>query len=198
MVCVLLTLFLSASCEAFVNKCLLKSIPAPIHDAPSLKQAIRSQSFESQPMQNSVSVSSDTIIKKRTVTDITSHKNQAETMTIQKFAMKLWILPFLSILSGLSPAVSIIAQSHLSQLPDCPIAHEDMYTYLLWPAMATRPISTIFQTPAAAITDEQNYSTDWNLVWSTYFSYTGLSLVISFLLGAFMYQLLYEIEDDLR
>ena len=47
---------------------------------------------------------------------------------------ELWFLILLSFLSGISPSIKIISQSHISRLPDCPIAH-DIDTLLLWPAI---------------------------------------------------------------
>lgn len=47
---------------------------------------------------------------------------------------ELWFLILLSFLSGISPSIKIISQSHISRLPDCPIAH-DIDTLLLWPAV---------------------------------------------------------------
>lgn len=94
----------------------------------------------------------------------------------------LWYLPALSILSGISPACRIIAESHVSRLPDTPIAHE-IDTLLLWPAIGNsmdRDLPpTVFQTPAAAITDVSQYQVDWDVVSNTFISNVATSLMYS-------------------
>jgi hypothetical protein len=102
----------------------------------------------------------------------------------------LWYLPLLSILSGFTPAARIIAESHVSRLPDTPIAH-DIDTFLLWPygdAAEGSFSKTIFQTPAAAITDQTMYDVDWNAVREAFaanvevsFQYSGLIAISLYL-----------------
>jgi len=103
---------------------------------------------------------------------------------------ELWYLPFLSILSGLSPAGRIIAESHVSRMPDTPIAH-DIDTFLLWPAIgnpADRNLPpTILQTPAAAITDESQYAVDWDAVSTAFLTNVETSLLCSAMLGLALY-----------
>ena len=94
----------------------------------------------------------------------------------------LWYLPALSILSGIPPACRIVAESHISRLPDTPIAH-DMDTLLLWPAVGNtfdRNLPpTLFQTPAAAITDVSQYEVNWDDVSNAFISNVFSSLTIS-------------------
>jgi len=100
---------------------------------------------------------------------------------IKSVVKQLWFLPVLSLLSGLTPACRIISMSHISRLPDCPIAH-DIDTRLLWPAIAASDSGlppSVFRTPAGAITDEGLYKVDWALVWNAYFSRVGISMGIS-------------------
>mmetsp|Transcript_8248 Transcript_8248/g.10470 ORF Transcript_8248/g.10470 Transcript_8248/m.10470 type:complete len:234 (-) Transcript_8248:26-727(-) len=116
---------------------------------------------------------------------------------------QLWVLPVLSLLSGVSPAARIVAESHVSRLPDCPIAHE-IDTLLLWPAVSksvpsvsgetttTIPPFTLFQVPSAAITDVDFLNVDWKSVWDAYFFHVSISLTISII---FAYSLLYFIGD---
>ena len=108
---------------------------------------------------------------------------------------ELWYLPVLSILSGFTPASRIIAESHLSRLPDTPIAH-DIDTFQLWPAIGNAADGnlppTMFQTPAAAITDESQYNVDWNAVSNAFFTNVGTSLVYSGVLALALYFYLYS------
>jgi hypothetical protein len=108
---------------------------------------------------------------------------------------ELWYLPVLSILSGFTPASRIIAESHLSRLPDTPIAH-DIDTFLLWPAIGNAADGnlppTMFQTPAAAITDESQYNVDWDAVSNAFFTNVGTSLVYSGVLALALYFYLYS------
>jgi hypothetical protein len=102
----------------------------------------------------------------------------------------LWYLPALSILSGISPACQIIANSYTSRLPDTPIAH-DMDTLLLWPAIGN-PLDrglppTVFQTPAAALTDVPQHDVDWDAVSNVFFSNVATSLVYSSCIALFLY-----------
>lgn len=102
----------------------------------------------------------------------------------------LWYLPALSILSGISPACQIIANSYTSRLPDTPIAHE-MDTLLLWPAIGN-PLDrglppTVFQTPAAALTDVPQHDVDWDAVSNIFFSNVATSLVYSSCIALFLY-----------
>ena len=114
---------------------------------------------------------------------------------------ELWFLPILSILSGFTPATRIVAESHVSRLPDTPIAH-DIDTFLLWPfghnnigtgtfdsgATIAKSYSwTIFQTPAAAITESTQYDVDWDAVRDTYVTNVGMSLIYSGILVACLY-----------
>jgi hypothetical protein len=103
---------------------------------------------------------------------------------------ELWYLPALSVLSGFSPACRIIAESHLSRMPDTPIAH-DIDTFLLWPAIgnpADRNLPpTILQTPAAAITNESQYDVDWDAVSTAFFTNVGTSLIYASILGLTLY-----------
>jgi len=102
----------------------------------------------------------------------------------------LWYLPVLSILSGFTPAGRIVAESHVSRLPDTPIAH-DIDTLLLWPAIgsaADRGLPpTLFQTPAAAITDESLYGVDWDAVTNVYLTNVETSLEWSGLIAVCLY-----------
>jgi hypothetical protein len=93
---------------------------------------------ETSQIQNSSSSSSST----------ENNDNDKDLLTINvsineaKSTLKqLYILPILSLLSGLSPASRIIAESHISRIPDCPIAH-DMDTLLLWPAISKTATTT--------------------------------------------------------
>lgn len=100
---------------------------------------------------------------------------------VKSVVKQLWFLPVLSLLSGLSPACRIISESHISRLPDCPIAH-DIDTRLLWPAIAASDNGlppSVFRTPAGAITDESLYKVDWASVWNVYFFRVGISMGIS-------------------
>jgi len=104
--------------------------------------------------------------------------------TAKSVTKQLWFLPVISLLSGLTPACRIIGENHISRLPDCPIAH-DMDTRLLWPAVASSERGlppSVFTTPAAAITNENSYAVDWNLVWNAYISRVELVAGFSFLL----------------
>ncbi len=105
----------------------------------------------------------------------------------------LWYFPLLSILSGFSPASRIIAESHVSRLPDTPIAH-DIDTFLLWPyselADGFRPKS-IFQAPEAAITDKNLYDVDWDEAREAFTNNFVASLEISLLFAIVLYLYLY-------
>lgn len=124
--------------------------------------------------------------------------------TILLLSRDLWMLPLLSLLSGISPSVKIIGESHLSRLPDCPIAH-DIDTLLLWPAVmglggddgtsSTLP-PTIFNVPSAAITDESMYGVDWSSVLITYASNVATSLLISFMLAFSLLLFIEEKENE--
>ena len=113
---------------------------------------------------------------------------------------ELWFLPVLSFLSGLTPASRIVAESHVSRMPDCPIAH-DIDTFLLWPAVANPKDRflppTIFQTPAAAITDESQYDVDWNAVYTAFFSTVATSLLYSSIMAVGVYFYIYNSKQDL-
>jgi len=112
----------------------------------------------------------------------------------------LWFLPLLSLLSGLTPAAKIVAESHVSRMPDTPIAHE-IDTFLLWPAIGNpgdRGLPpTIFNTPVAAITDELQYDVDWDAVKEVYVYYLTNSLLVSGLiaLSLYTYITIYGDED---
>jgi len=104
--------------------------------------------------------------------------------TVISVVKQLWFLPVISLLSGLSPACRIISESHVSRLPDCPIAH-DIDTRLLWPAIASSKNGlppSIFHAPVGAITDESLYKVDWALVWNAYFLRVGISMSITVLI----------------
>jgi len=126
-------------------------------------------------------------------------KNREEYAETTKVVLKeLWYLPVLSLLSGLTPACRIIADSHISRLPDCPIAHE-MDTRLLWSAIASSSNDqglppSIFQTPVAAITDSSLYDVQWNLVWNAYITRVGIVAAISFILMTGLIAFLTESE----
>ena len=112
---------------------------------------------------------------------------------------ELWFLPILSFLSGLTPASRIVAESHVSRMPDCPIAH-DIDTFLLWPAIGNPKDRflppTIFQTPTAAITDESNYDVDWGAVSSAFFCTVATSLIYSSIIVVGVY-FLYTIRNKI-
>ena len=124
---------------------------------------------------------------------------------------ELKILPILSIFSGISPSTRIIAESHISRLPDCPIAHE-IDTMLLWPAVATSssissdgganvnvnvvPPRTIFQYPFAAVTDESLYNVNWGDVWKVFFENVGISLMYSFLISFALIKFVEKIDNE--
>jgi len=110
--------------------------------------------------------------------------NNFDKETAISVVKQLWFLPVISLLSGVSPACRIISESHVSRLPDCPIAH-DIDTRLLWPAIASSDNGlppSIFHTPAGAITNESLYKVDWALVWNAYFFRVGVSMSITVLL----------------
>lgn len=106
--------------------------------------------------------------------------------TVSLLTNELSILILLSFLSGLSPALQISGESHVSRLPDSPIAH-DIDTMLLWPAIFNDKIGhvpfTFFQAPFAAVTSESMYGVDWSNVIITYCSNVGTSLLISFMMA---------------
>jgi hypothetical protein len=117
----------------------------------------------------------------------------------KKVCQSLWFLPVLSILSGLSPSVKIIAQSHTSRMPDNPIAH-DIDTLLLWPAVADeRGLVSIhvFEAPFAAVTDASLYKVDWELVQRTYFNAVSHSLLwsLALSLGLYFYLIPFDTSD---
>lgn len=115
---------------------------------------------------------------------------------LTKVCQNLWFLPLLSILSGLSPAVKIIAQAHISRMPDNVIAH-DIDTLLLWPAIADEHgiVSLkVFTAPDAAVTDPSLYNVDWGLVQNTYFNEVSHSLLWSMILSLSLH--LYLILND--
>ena len=117
----------------------------------------------------------------------------------KKVCQSLWFLPVLSILSGLSPSVKIIAQSHTSRMPDNPIAH-DIDTLLLWPAVADeRGLVSIhvFEAPFAAVTDASLYKVDWELVQRTYFNAVSHSLLwsLALSLGLYFYLIQFDTSD---
>jgi hypothetical protein len=127
--------------------------------------------------------------------------------TLSLLTKELWFLPFISFLTGISPAVQIVGESHISRMPDNVIAH-DIDTLLLWPAVirgggidsgggagtgSGGSVPTIFQAPFAAVTNESMYDVDWSAVWSTYSSHVALSLLISFMLS---FSLLLFLETD--
>lgn len=130
--------------------------------------------------------------------DRSAPRDDPETQVVKIFdfglalsvIQNLWYLPVLSILSGISPAIRIVAETHISRLPDTPIAH-DMDTLLLWPAIGNswdRGLpSTVFQTPAAAITDVSQYNVDWNAVTNVFFSTVLTSMGYSSLLAVCFY-----------
>ena len=105
-------------------------------------------------------------------------------------AKGLWYLPVLSVLSGFTPASRIIAESHVSRMPDSPIAH-DIDTFLLWPyggSPGDGSISkTIFKVPEAAITDPTMYDVDWDAVKATFVMNVGMSLIYSSLIAFSLY-----------
>lgn len=118
---------------------------------------------------------------------------------LMKVFQNLWFLPLLSILSGLSPAVKIIAQSHISRMPDNPIAH-DIDTLLLWPAVVDERgvvSGNVFEAPVAAVTDPSQYNVDWGLVQNTYFHAVSHSLWWSMILslGLYFYFILFDTSD---
>lgn len=124
--------------------------------------------------------------------------------TMVLLSKDLWILPVLSLLSGIPPSVRIIGESHISRLPDCPIAH-DIDTLLLWPAVmglggndgiSPTPPLTIFKVPNAAITDEAMYGVDWSSVLVTYGSNVATSLLISFMLAFSLLLFIGESENE--
>ena len=99
---------------------------------------------------------------------------------VKNIIVELWYLPLLSILSGFSPALKIIGESHLSVLPDTPIAH-DVKTMLLWPVTKDFNMDTphVFQSPKAALTDESFYFVDWNQVFHAFLSTMFISFGVS-------------------
>lgn len=116
----------------------------------------------------------------------------------KKVCQSLWFLPVLSILSGLSPSVKIIAQSHTSRMPDNPIAH-DIDTLLLWPAVADEQglLSIhVFEAPVAAVTDSSLYNVDWELVQRTYFNVVSHSLLWSLILSLSLYFYLIQFDTS--
>jgi len=118
--------------------------------------------------------------------------------TAKSVVKQLWFLPVLSLLSGVSPACRIISESHISRLPDCPIAH-DIDTRLLWPAIAASESGlppSVFRTPVGAITDERLYNVDWALVWNAYFFRVGISMGISVTLTLCVIYFLSKDGDD--
>jgi len=117
---------------------------------------------------------------------------------------ELWYLPVLSILSGFTPASRIIAESHVSRLPDTPIAH-DIDTFLLWPAIGNGNAAdgnnlppTIFQTPAAAITDVSQYDVDWDAVSNAFLTNVETSLVYSGVLALALYFYLFSGKSSIK
>lgn len=131
---------------------------------------------------------------------LSPHSSDAKSLfqldLLTKVCQNLWFLPLLSILSGLSPAVKIIAQAHISRMPDNVIAH-DIDTLLLWPAIADENgiVSVkVFTAPDAAVTDLSLYNVDWRLVQNTYFNEVCHSLLWSMILSLSLY--LYLILND--
>mmetsp|Transcript_12393 Transcript_12393/g.23228 ORF Transcript_12393/g.23228 Transcript_12393/m.23228 type:complete len:292 (-) Transcript_12393:2093-2968(-) len=125
--------------------------------------------------------------------DQNTNKNE-DTSLSMSLLQSLWYLPVLTILSGISPACQIIAGSHTSRLPDTPIAHE-VDTLLLWPAIGN-PMDrglppTVFQTPAAAITDVSHYDVDWDAVSTAFLSNVATSMVYSCGIALFLYCFLF-------
>ena len=157
------------------------------------------------------------------IVDDTTHTTLSSSFTSAQSAISLLtkelkILPILSIFSGISPSTRIIAESHISRLPDCPIAHE-IDTMLLWPAIASStassssnvdvnlnaivdntsiivPPRTIFQYPFAAVTDESLYDVNWKDVWMVFFENVGISLLYSFLISFALIKFVENIDDD--
>ena len=103
---------------------------------------------------------------------------------------ELWPLALLSLLSGIPLSCKIIGESHVSRMPDCPIAH-DIDTLLLWPAIPSMAPKvgastsgtflppTIFKVPVAAITEIDKYDVNWDLVMKTYLEAVSYSLIVS-------------------
>ena len=115
------------------------------------------------------------------------------------FLQELWPLLLLSLLSGIPSSCRQIAESHISRMPDCPIAH-DIDTLLLWPAIpmssSTVLPPTIFQTPAAAVTQVDKYTVNWDLVTNTYLETVLYSLGVSVLIALGLWWLTASDENE--
>ena len=116
-----------------------------------------------------------------------------------RFIQELWPLLLLSLLSGIPSSCRQIAESHVSRMPDCPIAH-DIDTLLLWPAIPMSLSSslppTIFQTPAAAITQVDKYTVNWDLVTKTYFDTVAYSLSVSTVIALGLWWLMFTTSEN--